>query len=132
MASGGDDNAPLPTSYVPFVNPIVVSAQAAAPAAAAVVADSGALAAGVYAVEVDLGFSAAPAAGKHISLEHRNAANNGNTQQLGLCPGGAAPHIFLERVVVAANERIRAVIGAVAAAAGEVAHASIRLYLLPQ
>ena len=133
MAAGGDDNAPLPTSYVPFVDPVVAfGQQVGITAAATVVADSGPLAAGRYAVEVDLGFSGTLVAGKHISVEHRNAANNGNIAQLGLCPGGAAPHIFLERVVVAANERIRAVVGAVATLAGEVVHASIRVYLLPQ
>lgn len=113
-----------------FANPTVASGETTASIAAAVVADSGALAAGTYRVEITLGFSGAPAAGKHITVQHRNAADAATLQSLGLCPAGESATILLERVVVAANERIRAVIGAVAAAAAEVTQAQIRAYLL--
>lgn len=133
MASGGDDNAPLPVSVAPFVAPVVVSAQAVGiSGAGTVVADSGALPAGIYRAEIILGFSGTLVAGKHVQVEHRNAANGATLQLYGLCPGGSSLPIEMERIVVAANERIRAVIGAVATLAGEVAQATIRLYLLPQ
>lgn len=109
----------------------VASGQSTAPGAAAVVADTGALAAGLYDLEITLGFSGVLAAGKHISVEHRNAANGANIAQLGLCPAGGVKTIYISRVVVAANERVRAVIGAVAAAAAEVAHATIRAIPVP-
>jgi hypothetical protein len=131
-SSGGDDNAPIPTTGAPLVAPAVAFGQVAAPGAAVVIADSGALPAGIYMAEITLGYSAVAAAGKHISVEHRNAANAANIAQLGLCPGGGQVAFKIARVVLAANERIRAVGGAVVGAAGEVAHATIRTYLLPQ
>lgn len=115
----------------PQVAPTVASGQATAPAAAQVIADTGALPAGAYDLEITLGFSGVLAAGKHISVEHRNAANGANIQQLGLCPAGAPKTIYLSRVVVALNERVRAVVGAVAGGASEVAHATIRAMLVP-
>lgn len=115
----------------PQVAPTVASGQATAPIAAAVIADTGALAAGVYDLEITLGFSGVLAAGKHLSVEHRNAANAANVQQYGLCPAGAVKTIYISRVVVAATERVRVVVGAVAAAVSEVAHATIRAILVP-
>jgi hypothetical protein len=50
----------------------VASGQATAPTAAQVVADTGALAAGVYDLEITLGFSGVLAAGKHLSVEHQH------------------------------------------------------------
>jgi hypothetical protein len=104
----------------------VASGQATAPTAAQVVADTGALAAGVYDLEITLGFSGVLAAGKHLSVEHRNAANAANIAQLGLAPAGTGGSVYLTRVVVALNERVRVVVGAVAGAVSEVAHATIR------
>jgi hypothetical protein len=115
----------------PQVAPTVASGQATAPAIAAVIADTGALAAGVYDLEITLGFSGVLAAGKHLSVEHRNAANAANVFQYGLCPAGASKTVYISRVVVAANERIRVVVGPVAAAAAEVTHATIRALLVP-
>jgi len=114
----------------PTINPTAASGNASAPAANAVVADSGALAAGTYYVEVSLGFSGTLAAGKHLQIEHRNAANNATVNTLGMCPAGVSTIVVRERVVVALNERIRVVIGAVAAAASEVAIAEVRVYKL--
>jgi hypothetical protein len=108
--------------------PTVASGQAAAPTAGQVIADTGALAAGIYDIEVTLGFSGAAAAGKQITVEHRNAANNANIQQYAMLPCPGAHPVYFARVSVAAGERIRAVIGAVAAAASEVAHATIRVH----
>lgn len=132
----GDETSPLPVSGTVTANPTPLAAPTAnsgavtAPVAAAVVADTGALAVGSYRVEIALGFSGVLAAGKHIVAEHRDAANTGNVHQLALCPAGAGLALSLPKVVVAANERIRAVIGAVAGEVGSVAHASIRAYLL--
>jgi len=131
MSSGGDDAAPLPVTVAPVVAPVVASAQAVGiTAAAAVIADSGAMPAGVYRAEIILGFSGTLVAGKHVQVEHRNAANAATLQFYGLCPGGSSLPIEMERIVLAANERIRAVVGAVATLAGEVISATIRLYPL--
>lgn len=119
------------TGRAPQVATTVASGQVTAGAIAAVIADTGALPAGTYDVEITLGFSGAGVAGKHISVEHRNAANAANVQALGLCPAAAVKTIYLSRVAVALNERIRAVIGPVAAAAAEVAHATIRAIPVP-
>lgn len=113
------------------ITPTVVSAVATAPIASAVIADSGQLAAGTYRVEVAAGFSDTLAAGKHLVVEHRDAANTGNINTLGLVPAGVALDFTVERVVVALNQRIRVVNGAVAGAAGSVAHGAVRVYLLP-
>lgn len=130
-ARAGGDSDPIPVSSSPLVAPLFTSGQQVAPVAAIVVTDTGALGAGVYRVEANLGFSGVLAAGKHLTLEHRNAANAANVTQLGMCPAGGSESFVFERVVLAAGERIRAIVGAVAAAAGEVAHGTIRVYLLP-
>jgi propanediol utilization protein len=117
------DNLPNPTKASGDLTGIT--------AANTVIADTGQLAAGVYLVEIELGFSGTLVAGKHIIVQHRDAANAANINTLGLCPGGDSRYLLFRRVVVAANERIRAAVGAVATLAGEVVHASIRAYLLP-
>lgn len=119
-----------PVRIQPLATPSAIGAETTASIAAAVIADTGALAVGSYRVEITLGFSGTVVAGKHIVVQHRDAANTGNIGILALCPSGASVHIVLERVVIAATERIRAVIGAVAAGVGEVSQASIRVYLL--
>jgi hypothetical protein len=131
-SSGGDDAAPLPITSVSDnpANPVQGSAEVAAPAAAAVIATTGALAAGVYLIEIALGYSGVAAAGKHITAQHRNAGDSANVALLGLCPAGATQHIVFRRVVLAANEFVRVVAGAVAGAAGEVAQAVIRAHKL--
>jgi hypothetical protein len=93
-----------------------------------VIADSGQLPAGDYLVEVLMGYSDAAGAGKYLSVEHRNAANNGTVRELGLCPAGSSVTTRMERVTVALNERIRIITGAVVGAASSVASASVRCY----
>jgi hypothetical protein len=106
---------------------------AAAAAANTVVADTGPLAAGVYDVEYQLhiGMLATAAAGVELVVEHRNAANNGNLSVLAGCPGGGAGSGRLSRVAVAANERIRVVVGAVALRASVKAAARLDVHRLP-
>lgn len=115
------------------VNPTAAAGTSTAPGASTVVADTGQLAAGTYRLEATLGFSDTLAAGKHIMVEHRNAANNAIVATLALCPAGAAMGDFVvSRLVVALNERVRAITGSVVGAAGSVAQASIRATLLEQ
>lgn len=106
---------------------VAVSAQVAAIVAAAVLVTTGQIPqAGKYDLEVSLGYSGVAAAGKHILVEHRNAADNATLQIYALCPGGATLTLFLSRVDVALNERFRVIAGAVAGGAGEVSQALIR------
>lgn len=116
--------------YTKPATPTVAGAKVTAPAAAAVIADSGAMAAGSYLVEITMGFADALAAGKALSCEHRNAANGATLFEFGLCPAGTNFVQVYQRVVLALNERIRVVNLAVAGAAGSVASATIRLHLL--
>ncbi len=114
----------------PTRNPTGVSGLSIAPGANAVIADTGQLAAGTYYVEIQLATSASPAAGKHLQVEHRNAANAATVNVIGGCPGGVVTPLTVERLVVALNERVRVITGAVAFAATEGAIASIRVYKL--
>lgn len=107
-----------------------VSGVSTAPIAAAVIADTGALGAGEYRLEIELSAEAVAAAGKGLRVEHRNAANGATVNTLGGVPGGASRDILVTRVTLAASERVRVVVGAVAFAASEVAVASIRAYKL--
>lgn len=124
------DDVAVRVGGFPIRNPTAASGLSIAPAAGAVVADTGPLAAGTYLVEINLMASAAAAAGKHIQVEHRDAANAANINVLSGCAGGQMFSTLVERVVVAANQRVRAIIGAVAFAASEGALASIRAYRL--
>jgi hypothetical protein len=101
---------------------------AAAAAADTVVADTGALAAGTYAVEFQGGILGALTAGVGLVAEHRNAANAANIAILG---GGPQFDRRVARVTVALNERIRIKVDAVALPASTKAVAAIRVYLLP-
>lgn len=112
------------------VAPTEVGAVATAPAAGAVITDTGPLPAGVYRVESVLGLSGALAAGKHVVLEHRNAANNATVTTLALCPAGAVEAFMFQRVTLALNERLRVITGIILAAS-EVAQGSIVATLLP-
>lgn len=114
----------------PVSNPTAAGGSAAAPTAAQVIADTGQLAAGVYYIEAFLAISGASLAGKHLVLQHRDAANAATLMELALCPAGGAMGAGRERLVVALNERVRVVVGAVAVAAAEVAHAEIAAYKL--
>lgn len=106
------------------------SATIIAPAANAVICDTGAMAAGDYRVEINAGCQGALAAGKCMIVEHRNAAN-GATLHSFVVPINGVTSTVWERVTVALNERIRVVNGPVA---GEVTNSryggSIRAALL--
>lgn len=104
---------------------------ATAPAAAGVIVAGVAMTAGIYDVYVNVGFSGAGAAGKGAVIEHRNAADTAVVGYLGYCPVGQAQAFVVPRVTFAANERVRVVQGAVAAAASEVVVARISLVKRP-
>lgn len=94
------------------------SARNIAPAANAVQATTGTLAAGDYDFDILLAVSDTVAVGKALVVEHRNAADSATLQNLGGCtPNGGAVQLALRRYTIAANERIRVVVGAVAGAA---------------
>ena len=97
----------------------------------AVIADTGALAAGDYRIIANLGAHGVSAAGKSIVLEHRDAANATTVRQLARCPFGRGLTLQIDRVTIAANERIRAIGGSVAGGAGENASAQIEAIALP-
>lgn len=124
----GHPDLPLPVTNAAAVPAAAVGTSVTAGAIGAVVADTGDIPAGDYFVEVSLGFSGVLAAGKHIEVQHRNAADAATLRVLGLCPAGQSHYFELKRITILEGESIRAVIGAVAAAAAEVAHASIRVY----
>lgn len=119
----------MPTGQADVLaQPLRVSGSATAPAGAALIADTGQLAAGIYRVEVMLGFADTLAAGKALVVEHRNAGNTAqlaNGIQAHHSAGSGAGWLVFERVVVAANERIRVSNAAIAGAAGSVASATI-------
>lgn len=114
----------------PLVNPTVASGQATAPAASAVIADTGPLPAGTYLVEVRMSGSCVRTAGKQLEAQHRNAANAATVNILHTTPGEPAETETF-RIVLAANERIRVVVGAVLFGAAEIANGLVRVYLLP-
>jgi hypothetical protein len=105
-----------------------VGALSTAPGAAAVIADTGALPAGDYTIDVELDAAAVLAAGKALVVEHRNAANAATVKQLGGCSAGQSRTLTIRRLTLAANERVRVVVGAVAFGAGETATAAIQAY----
>jgi hypothetical protein len=105
-----------------------VGALATAPGAAAVVADTGALPAGDYTIDVELDAAAVLAAGKALIVEHRNAANAATVKPLGGCGAGQSRTLTIRRLTLAANERVRVIVGAVAFGAGETATAAIQAY----
>jgi len=115
----------------PYTNPVVGAGVVTAAAANAVIADSGPLPAGVYYVEITMSVSGVAAAGKHLQVEHRNAANSATNAVKGGLPYPGATQSWVERVVVALNERIRIVQSSVAGAASEVAIGHVACYLLP-
>lgn len=125
-----DANTGALAVFEEHLTPTGVSGAVTAAAAGAVVADTGALAAGTYRVEIAMGYSGTLAAGKHVSCEHRNAANGATLATLALVPAGDSGAFVIPKLVVALNERVRVVTGIISAAA-EVAQASIRTTLLP-
>lgn len=100
---------------------VTVSADSIAPAAGAVIADTGALPAGKYDIEVTMAVLAAAAPGQGVIIEHRNAANAATLNRLGGTSAGCSEQIFVNDWVLALNERIRVVAGTQnIAATGEV------------
>lgn len=124
----GDNN--LYVREVLVASPTVNGGTATAPAAGAVVADTGALTAGSYRLEVTAGFADTLAAGKGLLVEHRDAANTATVRTLAIIPAGVANSFEVARIVVAASERVRIVNAAIAGAAGSVAAGSIRAYAI--
>lgn len=110
--------------------PTVGQGKATVPAIGAVIATTGALAAGDYTVEISMGFAGVIAAGKALACEHRNAADAATVAELGLCPAATNFVQVYGRITIAANERIRVVNLAVVGEAASVASATIRAHLL--
>jgi hypothetical protein len=108
-----------------------VGATVAAAGIGAVIADTGALAAGDYRIVAHLGSDGVVAAGKSVNLEHRNAANGANVKELGRCAAACSIRVEIPRLTLAANERVRAVGGSVAHGAGENASAHIEAIAIP-
>lgn len=102
---------------VPAAPTATNSSIATAPAAAALIADTGALAAGAYRIKVQIGYADTLVAGKCAIFEYRNAANGATLQQT-ICPAGAVVEFVIERITVLVNERFRVINGAVVGAAG--------------
>ena len=110
--------AAVPVSVSAGAAMTFVSLKSAAPAANAVQADTGQLAAGDYDFDINLACADTVAVGKGLVVEHRNAANNANINVLGGCtPNGGAIHIQVRKITLAVNERIRVIAGTAAGAA---------------
>lgn len=124
------DDVSVQAGGAPRNNPTVAAGEATAPTASQVIADSGPMAAGTYYLEITMAFDGAAAAGKALKASHRDSTNTTILTALGRCPCGGAMGIGAERIVLAANERVRVINDSVAGAAGEVAQAQIRLYKL--
>jgi|SRR5215211_4168469 len=107
----------------------IAGAQSAAAAGAGtVVADTGPLAAGTYTLDFELAVLGAAVAGVGLVIEHRDAGNSNALDVIGGCPGGGAVRGRFESIVLAANERIRAVVGATALPATTTATARLQAY----
>ncbi len=108
-----------------------VTGFAIAPAAGAVIADTGAIATGGnYRVEIDMSVNAATGRGKEMEAQHRNAANTAHAHWQ-LLPAPGVVQIIWSNVPLLVNERVRIVNGPVAGDASSNYNASIRLYRLP-
>lgn len=84
----------------------------------AVLADTGALPAGLYNVKINLALAEAVIAGVGLFIEHRDAANAATVKDLGgTTPGGGGMELELENYRLALNERIRIVGGSAATTA---------------
>lgn len=105
-----------------------VSGNVAAPAANAVIADTGVLAAGTYMIEYSCAAMDTLAVGKGMILEHRNAANSATLNTLGGCVAGESQFGNIQRITLAASERIRIIAGPAAGAASSRYIAHIGVY----
>ena len=101
-----------------YGNPLTLNAGiVTAPAANAVIADTGALAAGDYDFLLAGGVSDTVAVGKGLVVEHRNAANGATLFTLGSCGAEDGLEFWLIRYAIVLNERVRVIAGTVAGAA---------------
>jgi hypothetical protein len=129
MAQRGSSADPFYTSPTPPLTAANGAQSAAAAVGGTVVADTGALGAGTYLVEVIAAILGVATAGVGLVIEHRNAANGANISVLGgIGGGGDGLDTEISEVTIAANERIRVVVGATALPASTTAVASIRAY----
>ena len=120
-------STPAPTLAAPGA---AASGSVTAPAASAVIADSGAMAAGNYLVIVDLSSTGVAGVGKYMIVEHRNAGNTATLRSVIM----AVPNthrIEWPKLVLAANERIRVINSPTAGAASEVYAAMVTLIPVP-
>lgn len=128
MGRRGGDADP---DFIREATPLAVVNNGALSAAAAaidtVVADTGSLPAGTYEVEITGGILGPDTAGVGLVAEHRNAANAATVSTLG---GGTQFERRIKRVTIAANERIRIKVDAVALPASTKAVAAVRVYQL--
>lgn len=128
MAGKGTQADPLYTADKPPLTVANGTQTAAAAVAGTVVADTGALAAGDYLIEAVCAVLGVATAGVGLVVEHRNAANSANVSVLGACSGGGTLDTEIDGVTIAANERIRIVVGATALPASTTAAGSVRAY----
>lgn len=105
-----------------------VTGQVSAPVANTVIADTGALGAGLYEILVNAGSDDVALRGRYMLIERRNAANTATLHRK-LVPIPHSDQLFWPRVTIVANERVRVVSGTVDAAASTVYTADI--YLRP-
>lgn len=105
---------------------VSASADVVSPGASALIADSGALPAGIYDLEIYVGYADAAAAGKGLIVEHRNAANGATLKQLGGTVAGCSDFITITDYALILNERIRVIAMAQAGAVNSEAFAFIR------
>lgn len=108
--------------------PTFFSAVAAAPAASAVIADTGALTAGSYRVEWCCVAQDTVAVGKGMVVEYRNAANAATLHRLGGCAAGSSEDGETRRITVLVGERIRIIAGTAAGAASSQYIAYLAIY----
>jgi uncharacterized protein YjlB len=128
---GGEADPTITRDQAPSATTANGTLSAAAAAADTVIADTGALAAGDYEVEIACAVLGVGVAGVGLVAQHRNAANSADISTLGGCAGGDSTCIRVKRVTIAASERIRVKVDAVALPATTKALASVRAYKLP-
>lgn len=109
---------------------VFVSGAVTAPAAGAVIVDTGALAFGEYELVYNLSVSDTVAVGKEMVVELRNGANTATLAVFGACPGAFALHVREPRFSVGGGERVR-VISGVAGAANSRYKATLQLRVAP-
>jgi len=97
----------------------------------AVLATTGALAAGDYRIVAHLSDDGVVAAGKGVSLVHRNAADNADQKFLGGVSAADSSRIEIPRLTLAANERVTARASTVVHAANERTIAHIEAIAIP-